>query len=888
MSFTSKGRSVFKLTRIFPKVFVQADAETVRRKLVVPARKRARILLVKAFKLRLTIIDSILGPAAGNAAFWRGRSTHEWSNVDARLCQLLESYPEAIIDFTKRGYAIATNSEVLLNLARSALTRDALRDCLAAEKLHETSTVRHRIIRSQMTCAGFIAAATLLLSDKDSAVFAKKAADLSPPFSTFFRRRIDSCGRMIASNSKCNARRSLPHSGFKAPKKKRLIVVKSLTDNPTLLTLFQGAETATVFVIDDLYGRANFDGRLQHAGACQVDVEHCRTRITRFSSDYHRVHEDTRAVAEKLTQALGRELDKELVLNDPTGTAMALADNLFFPCLTFVALERLFASDEFDHIVIAVAGEKGAKPKENKSFINLLSGIKGITADPRVEMVCLAPNSQALQTMDVLLSMLHACSVPPAITRSNHQELSNAITVFKNRSKSLAQGFGDWHDTAFPRVLFATSQVAAYNRSSVRYIQSLSKISNVRVAFLGGNLLSFTNDTDDRISADMITPLPQRPDKSMHLLHLWLVKFLGNQLGSVTPAYVTHVMSNNLMDVARNGILSYIAHAQLCDEWFARLKDAGQLPKTVILTPFRSSRVAAFAVVARRYGVPSIAIEPHGLNASYCRYCKITADYYGVISHFFAQAAVEGFGMSLDRCAVVGSPRLQGPKDYDVVSRTAEVRARLKVENLIDLDQNVPVISYFTQPSDWSQISEVWRIILKATDGLDCKLVLKSHPEESSSRVNAYLEIARELGAMGRLRVVDIDAVSLIEASDLVLSGYSATVVEAALYRRTVFCVTNGKVNYPLKQHDVIGGPLFSSTTALRRAIKAFLKNKNCYQETTAAFFEREPQLLNGFEKHFSDFVNKVISMPAEEAMRPADEVPKSLFLDGPHTVYKI
>lgn len=890
MSLLTKLRKLMQKMRMLPKAWAQASPGTLRRKLVAPAGRRVRRTVKKAAQLRLAATDRLRGAPAGNRSFWQGGETYDWARVESRLLTLDRTHPDAIADFTRLAVATTRNPEVLINLARSALTKDALRDCLAAETLDEKSTVRARMISSQMACAGFIAAATLVLPDSQSLAFVRKANAFCPPFSPHFRRMMDSFGISIAIKPKLDGRRSLPFSGFKKRKKHRLILAQSLKDVPTLPLLFQGADAATVVVMDDLYGRADFTGLMVHAGGCQVAVEHCRSRITRFSADYHRLHEDTRGVAEHLTEALATASDKALATDDPSGTALAIADSLFFPCLQFAALEKLLAVQSFDHIAVVVGGGKGVDQMTNKSFVRLLSGIDGLARNRRVELVCLSPHSEALDMLDALVKGLAtpAAVVPMPVVSGTPLDLAPALSVFESRTQSMVKGFAKWPDTSLPRVMLATTQVAAYNRSSAAYCQSLATISNLRIAFLGGNMLSFTETMDDSVSADMMTPLPHKPHHSLTLMHQWIAQFLIGQLPGITPRYVAHVMSCNLSNLARNGVLSYLAHAYLCNAWFARLAAEGQLPKAVVLTPFRSVRVAAFAQVARRYDVPSIAIEPHGLNADYCRYCKVTADYYGVISHFFAQAAVDGFGMSLDRSPVIGSPRLQGPKDYDVAAVTAATRARLAADIQFSFDATTPVLSYFTQPSDWNQISEVWRIILEATKGLDCQLVLKTHPEETASRGTAYLAIAKEMGAMDRVRLIKTDAVSLIEASDLVLSGYSATVVEAALYRRPVFCVTNGDVDYPLNQHDVIGAPFFRTAKALRADIKGFLKDATPYQATAAAFLHNEPQLLDGFAPHLSALVQDVIARPPQEALRPADEVPASLFLDGPHTVYKV
>ena len=884
MGLIAQARGLLRQKSLVYKAWEHAKAGTLNRRLVLPLRKRAYRLRERAFRLRLDALDRMLGAQASNSVFWKNPRAPGWSAVDARLRHLHDTAPQDIAHFTKVGFSITRDPQVILNLSRSALTKDTMRECLQAEPLEKGSSLGQRMYGSQMTCAAFIAAAALLLPEKESAAFAKQATAFVPDYTRLFRRMIDSCGVSVAKKPKNDARRFLPHSGFRAARKKRLIIVQSVADIPTLPLLFQGAGAATVFAMDDLYGRADFADALYHAGPCHVDVEHCRSRITRFSPDYHRVHEDTRSVAETLVADLGKAGWDTATRGDPNGTAMALADHLFFPCLQFVALEQLVASDEFDHVVVAL----GCKTTANKRFVRLLSGLRGLATDPRVELVCLSPDNATLETLDVLAKVLVTPPVLAPLAESDAAPVAPDLTALQEASDLVAATFGDWPDTPDPRVMLATAQVAAYNRSSAAYIQTIAKIANLRVAFLGSNLMAFANVLDDTLASDVVTVLPQRPHHTLAPLQRDLGIFLHARLPLLTQGYVAHVIAGRIGDVARNGIMSYLAHAHLCSAWFARLKQADQLPQAVVLTPFRSIRVAALTEVARAYNVPSIAIEPHGLNASYCRYCQVSADYYGVTTRFFAQEAVAGFGMQLERCPVIGSPRLQGPASYDVEAATALTRARLKVDGGIDLEQGLPVFAYFTQPSDWSQISAVWRIILEATEGVDCVLVLKTHPEETASRINAYLAIAQEMGAMGRVVRVDTDAVSLIEASDLILSGYSATVVEAALYQKPVFCVTNGKVEYPLNQHDVIGGPLFRTAGALRREIGSFLKDATPYHETAAAFLQREPQLVEGFEGPLSALLQQVIALPPEQSIRPDAQRPASLFLEGPHTVYEV
>ena len=80
----------------------------------------------------------------------------------------------------------------------------------------------------------------------------------------------------------------------------------------------------------------------------------------------------------------------------------------------------------------------------------------------------------------------------------------------------------------------------------------------------------------------------------------------------------------------------------------------------------------------------------------------------------------------------------------------------------------------------------------------DLQILLKVHPEEGELRIAAYLAIAEEMGMAHRVQSVTAPPAPLIEASDLVLACYSATLVEAALAGRPAFSVSNADTRYPM------------------------------------------------------------------------------------------
>lgn len=874
--------------RILPKAFAQAPVGTVKKRIVNPLRRKASQSRWFVRNLMVQTTDKLKGASTGSQLFWQQSSVRPWQQVDKRLRELHEHNPDAVEDFAQISYERCSNPSVLVNLGRSALTQEIIRRCLLNEDTTNTSELAKRMRRSQMVSSAIVSLASLLLDDKRSAEFARLAIHSSPEISRGFLRVIDSCGLVLANTSEADIRSRLINSGFKKPVKHRLIVVPDISDVTAIALLCHGAEKATVFAMGDLYGRANFSNDTLHSGDCVVSVEHPRSRITRFSSEYHRVHEETRETAEFLVSELSKASNARLPVDDDQGLALALADYLFFPCLQFTALQQLMTSKEFDHVVIGFDPSSPAKLVTNDRFCNLVCGVGNLTSDSRIELVCTSMQSSALATFEKYIVRLTADTVDVPAPISRHLMLEAAINDLEKKSKSLVQNFQDWPNTDRSRVLLATSQVAAYNKSSAAYCDVLSSTHNLRVAFMGGNLVSFSTTVEQPLSSDEIYPFPQVPYGQFALTRVWLEHFLYSKISEIRQDDIAHVLRTRIEDVAANGLLSYIAHSYLCNAWFAQLQTNNQLPEMVILTPFRSPRVTALTAVARRFTVPSFAVEPHGLNASYCRYSKVTADYYGVVSSFFATAAAEGFGMSIDRCPVIGSPRLETSRQYNLSAETARARAALGQEYPVDFEAPRAVLSFFAQPSNWDQISGVWLKIIQATKGLDCLLILKLHPEETPARREAYMQVVNDENASDRVEVLSGDAQLIIEASDLVLSSYSATVVEATLLRRPVFCVSNGDVDYPLNQHDVIGGQCFGSAAALSEAIQDYLSNPSQYNAVPETFLSDEPQFTDGFSKYLQEAVTNILSLPAHQSLRPAADVPKSLFLDGPHTVYEV
>lgn len=668
------------------------------------------------------------------------------------------------------------------------------------------------------------------------------------------------------------------------PAKHRLILASSAVDAASLSLLFSDADAVTVMMDDDLYGRTRFPNAARHAPDCTVNIVHPRNRITRFSAAYHTVHEATRRAAEQLIAKLIAQSDGLITDVTQPYLALGLADYLFFPCLKYAAFKDLLSDPQFDQVIIAVNGDKD----DDARFCQMLAPLLNLTTDTPATCVATTPNHKQPAAFQRLLDILKQKSHTPTRNVTNTPTLAQAQQDIAAPINRFLRTLRLDLNTPKPYLLFATIQVAAYNNATAAYLAALKRKFEVEVAFMGGNLLSFAQALDDTVDPATVSAVPQKAITKCPRLIDWLEDFLRTNIDDITDPGIAHLIRHDSRNCAETGIGAPLFHAFLCTRWFGYLKTQNRLPRALVLTPLRSAYVAMFAGIARQFEVPSIALEPHGINANYCRYTKITADYYGVISSFFVQAAIRDFGIDADRCRVIGSPRLQAHPEHDISAAKAAARRTLTQQTAHRFEDTKQVLTFFSQPSDWTHMSKVWASVIAATQGLDCQVLLKLHPEENHNRLAAYCDVVAQMKATHRAHPIEAETGTLITASDLVLSTYSATVIEAALQRRPVFCVTVGDVDYPLNQHDVINAPLLRSTADLHAEISKFMADHSAYHANAGSFLEQEPQFTSGFAPPLIALLNDVIALPPEKALRSTHQLPSTLFLDGPHKVFQV
>jgi hypothetical protein len=840
----------------------------------------------------LNRLDAVLGPHLVNRLYWYAPLPKPWFITETRVLHLVRLRDQALSadreelarrplrvleDFARLALRRSSDPITLSSLARSDHSGPTLFAALDLLVLGRRRQLARRIARN-LPLAYAMAALARLHPDRSKgdalhALVAAHAETSGEKFTSF-----------LASFGYCPAQGSL---AARRPARHRLVILANAGDKLSISLLFDGAEKITLYSYEDLLGRADFSGERLHASAKNLSVEHARSRITRFSAEYHRLHQDTRQAAAVVANRLNRLSPRAPLLKENRPFAeMVFADYLFFSALRTAAIEKLLESPEFDHVVIAMQDGPAAA-----NFLGTLAAVPAVATDHRIEVVSLsrtlARRTQFLQTWagtQLIKRVKPRPPIPPA-------NVAAALDTVKSYCTTRLADFPTWAEAAGDRVLMLVAPVSAYNASSAQYLDILNKGFDLQALHMGGTGALFTNPLPAAEGAALAPRLHRlaitsRPNSNA------LVDVLRwapvNALGSISSPLVRRLLYLNNKSFVENVLLPYLTFYESARQWIALLKAQDRLPKVIVMSPARTMFVSSFVALARQEQIPTIALEPHGLNASYCRYSTIYADYYGVITSFFQGEAADGFEIPAERCPVVGSPRLIAPQDYDVQAARLAARAQLAESCGVQFDGYAASFTFMSQPSDWDQMSDVWRIILRATAGLNIQILLKCHPEETVTRARAFLALAAQEGASERVRQIIIDPKTAIEASDMLLSGYSATVVEAALLRHPVACIINGDNSYPLDQHRVVGAPLWRSVEEMRAGVTAFLADPSPYLASANRFLEKEPQLLSGTAPYVRALVEKVMALPPAEAIRAQDDLPQSCFLRGPFQVYKV
>lgn len=873
------GKSILRLRGLIA-MDPSRRRSVLRSRLGAPILRRWRQGRRRAFRLYLRGIERAGGVGAANRAFWNGPASQQnWSAVRIRLNQLAERAPNEITPFVEAGFAKTADPLVLTRLASHPLTRTALTGAMRAEAEQPDPQISERLERSAQYSAAFAAAAAQVLDDAGLDALRDRIA---PDHAPRYIQLLDSFGFRPAGGAGDAVLRHAPHTGLRGQGQKRLVITETLSNPEAFLPLLQNTGQVTLLALNDTYGKARLDAFSDMPGIADVTVEHVRSRITRFSQRYIEIHERTRNDAQSLALVASQGLLEPDFL---PYLELAIADYLFFQALKLEAIREVLADDGFDHVVIALQEHRAGS-----SFLLLMSAFQDLLADPRCEILSVSESTASRLRFDGCLETLATGPRPPQLPLDWLPPLENAAANLDSRIDAIAGNLPLCEsESGRPGALLATTNNPAYNASTGAYAAALLKDLDLRIAFVGGNATQVHHAmTADGAPAAPIHFLRQSFPKGFEAMTRRLTAQCLDLAASLPQnSVVRHIIRMAPGRLATEVIQSHIIYSRMVQAWFARMDAEDALPRMVFLSPNRPPNVGLFAAVARRHNVPSIALEAHGLNANYSRYINVVTDYYGVISGYFRDHAAEGFGIPAARTRVVGTPRLVVPQGHDLDTARAAARQEIGAETGHDFADFSGTAVFFCQPSAWFHVAKVWTSILHMAGELNMGVLLKPHPEDSPSRIERYLSLSAGMEAAQRVTLLQGPAARAVEASDIVLTGYSAAALDAALLQVPVVCVTDGPGGYPVDQHEIAGGPLVHSAAELTAAVRAVLEDPGAARTRAAQFLEREPQFVTGPEPLLRAMAQEILEA-GEAGLRPENEVPASIFLPGPHPVFPV
>ncbi len=690
------------------------------------------------------------------------------------------------------------------------------------------------------------------------------------------------------------------------PARNRLIISDEELPPSAIRDLATGAGRIALLQYRDLYGRVDLSSMQAEMPHCEITIEHARSRVHRFHRRYFSLHQKTLHAAERLSKNF---VEYSPWLKDFIGDlqsferdlTLELSDKFFFKALRLEGVRSAALDPSFDSVVVLFGN--------NSELYKLFSADSKLWRDPRIVGCCRSRDPHALVEYAKRITELrqgasndHTASTresaassrnggqmavqpqPPRIVRSYLLSADRVAAPKANRAASRAN------------VAFVTHEGRAYGATAIQLATHLHIHFNVDVILTAGNT--------DRLRDDLISAQddPYLPSKGKRRQPGY-VKLAPPHLNAATKrafsdffllatydtakAVLSETQEDRVANCAIDFLLSNelprtVLHSIANARAISALFDKRQY-SVVAISPIRTPRNSQFASIARGTGIPSLAVEPHLLNAAYCRYGTISTDYVALYSEYFAEEYEQHFGIPRERCYLVGSPRILQPVNYSSVAEKKDARASMGF-----LEDFPPIIAFPTQPMPSKYSLAIWRMVIRAVKGLDIPVhvILKPHPEEGLGHVAKYEHIASEEDATSLCVVRNVNIKDLLIASDLVLSCYSTTAIEAMVLERRVAVVGLGGVDYPMRWHEILDIPRCDDSEQLKRVILDALLADNPMRPST--FKKLNPVLFT--DATFDRLAQAVDEIVREgpSGIRDRDELPASLFVTAPFREYLI
>lgn len=680
---------------------------------------------------------------------------------------------------------------------------------------------------------------------------------------------------------------------FSARARKRLVVSDASIGADVAIRMAQNAEEVVFYNLFDLYGKMQIPADALEA---KISVEHPRSRIHRFSEKYADIHRRTHAAARQLADLIAKERILDVFFRGTGDWAsyltLEIADALFFRSLRLEALLELIDSDEFDDIVFCFG--------DNGGLYRVLGALPRLFKDKRIHICSLKKTASSHEMhADQFLEVrelasdpnwrghktVHSLILSAAASREQLDEkrlLANGIAVRIAVEADKLMGRLDRPGDYFERPLVVANDASTYYSTLLPTLRTLLVERHATLAWQGSDssrlrkdLMQHSGGTDKR-AIEKLSIFDMSPQKVVG-------DKMGKEWGKLILAQISadllEILSSARRDVSLHyalseGLSSLFSENLVCFGAVARGSLAileKQRPSVVILNSARKPHMTLMANAARQMGVPSLTLEAHALNANYCRFARVPTDYIGVPGPYFAGEYAAHYGIEHDRCLVIGSPRFGLKPGFDLSAERQSARLALGLDGT--------VVTFMTQPLDRGSNLELWDWLLAAKKELAERfsLVLKCHPEESHDQQRAYVIAAGEAGVHIELR--EGDPKMLISASDLVVSRYSATLLEAAIIGVPTAVLRQVGEEHPMPYYEIIGCPVAESASDTVALIEDVASEGGRLGLSVAAFRKANPQYYDGMDMTLLVAAADRIASEGAQGITPRPEFTDDPFL---------
>lgn len=674
--------------------------------------------------------------------------------------------------------------------------------------------------------------------------------------------------------------------------KHRLVVFDEGVNEAYLNYVTFLSDKVTFFKFGDLYGNVDLARFTPSPARAEIEVEHARSRITRFSSLYRDLHAKTETIGQRATEAVLDSGVLDLVSEQGRHYAgtfkVTLADRMFFDMLHFDALDKIVHGAEFDEILVVFAG--------NYALYHGMFASLRRPPQAKVMMVGPAPDRSLreafLARRDIAAALFAGDDLQLNFEKQLREQVDDPLPGFNGAGDSIRASVDRLLDNLPDRrgeerrLLFVTQENRAYLSDAASICAGLNRRYALTVLFAEGG------ERGPREFGEALAALGEGdpgPRVALYPPRVFRDKGVSNKLTPILTRRLAEPFLAILRDYAEDPV-AYVSLTRvlprLVGEDLPRLLAQILFAETLLrregfeavaVCPGRVSPAFIFADAARAVGVPSFTIESHSLNATYPRYTKIWTDFATVPSNYVAEEYVERFGSPPAQTLIVGSPRFTRTPGYDSAAARAAGRAAL------ELAPDQPVIAFTTQPIDWDHMQAVWRMTARALRNLpeQTQLLLKTHREEKGPRIQRYLEIAAEEGAGDRVRHVEGDVKLVLQAADLLLTCYSVTALEGLIMERDVFIVSREGVEYPVSYEKLVGALTFRDADSLGAALRRFFSGEGQEESRRRleAFRDDHRYFFDGEEvTRIADAIEAAMAA-GRDVIRPLESFDKSVFV---------